>query len=937
MSFFTSVEQFKNILLVRGYEEDGTPISYKTSGDDIHVALYVKDKNGKSKFKSLDGEPTKELKFDSIAEANEFKKSYSNEFSFLGDFPFPNQYINQKNLSSSINTDLINIGLFDLECESKFGFPSIKEAKEVVTVISCYSTKSKILSCFALTDESNKIDWNEDIELNVVYCSSEKELLRRFLSYWREEKFDLISGWNCLPLSQSLWTKDKIVTIKDSNENHQLYDSNILDTSDVILKLPSTITLSNGTEITSSLEHKFPIFYLPKDKFINPININLISDEKNVSEIKEIIESNSIYLRQELRLNCSHNLTYREFIINNLDTLVKKGFNIVVRDSLIVRSVTKQTKKSSCLNLKFSDWDIETISKILSKDDVIEFLKRNTVITVFSPDINKSSFELNLDEIISNDLLWLAGIWYTDGTQSFKTEITITNTNESISKKVVDVFSTEFKGFRGKLGKRSEKNKCFSVRAGLSSFWFIKLFTYASVKSRSKKEIDITLLSQLSKSQFLSFFGGCVDGDGWISNETKVHFCNYDGDIKKFSELLNWNGIFNTVKINHLCCYLDDDFHQYIFHSEKNEKLQTNNNKNSIRKSKSNNLKHIIKEDYALVRIKSIIDSSEEMEMMDISTDTKYFISNGIKTHNSSFFDMPYLYNRIINVLSKKEADSLSFWGKASVKEIEKMNKKMTKVYLLGTPHLDYLDVYKKFILKPRENHRLDTIAEIELKQKKLDYSEYESIQDFWEKNPSKFILYNLIDVFLIIRLEEKLKLLALALIFSFTAKQNFEDVYSPVKTWESLCYNYLYEQKMVVPKSFRGGKDESFAGAYVKEVPPGFYKDVISFDVTSLYPSLIQLLNVSPETLVTANVDPEIQNRNLVSSLLNGELKEYNKHKELNLTLSANGQFYKKDKMGLIPKLMKELMDKRKEAKTKMIEYKKELEEINAQLKELN
>lgn len=497
MPFFTSVEQFKNILLVRGYENDGSPFDYETSGDDMHVALYVKDKNGDSKFKSLDGYKTKEVKFDSFSEVNEFKKEYGDQFSLLGDFPFENQYINQKNLASSFDTNLINIGLFDLECESKFGFPSVKEAKEIITVISCYSTKSKILSCFALTDESNKIEWNELIELNLVYCSSEKELLRRFLSYWREEKFDCVSGWN------------------------------------------------------------------------------------------------------------------------------------------------------------------------------------------------------------------------------------------------------------------------------------------------------------------------------------------------------------------------------------------------------------------------------------------------------SSLFDIPYLYNRMINVLSKKEADSLSFWGKVSVKEIEKMNKQMTKVFLLGTPHLDYLDVYKKFVLKPRENFRLDTIAEVELGQKKLDYSEYESIQEFWEKNPSKFILYNLIDVFLIIRLEEKLRLLALALIFSYTAKQNFEDVYSPVKTWESLCYNFLYEQNIVVPKFFRGGKDESFAGAYVKEVPPGFYKDVISFDVTSLYPSLIQMLNVSPETLVTTVIDSEIQDKNLVSSLLNGELNDYNTHKKHNLTLSANGQFYKKDKMGLIPNLMKELMDKRKEAKNKMIEYKKELEEINASLKE--
>lgn len=304
---------------------------------------------------------------------------------------------------------------------------------------------------------------------------------------------------------------------------------------------------------------------------------------------------------------------------------------------------------------------------------------------------------------------------------------------------------------------------------------------------------------------------------------------------------------------------------------------------------------------------------------------------------SSSYFDLPYLYNRMCLAVSKKEADCLSFWKNVNVRTIDKMNKKTTLVELLGTPHLDYIDLYKKFVSSPRENYKLDTICEIELKEKKLGYSEYVSIQEFWEKDPLKFTLYNIQDTYLVVKLESKLKLLFLALTFAYISKQNYSDIFSPVKTWESLCYNQLFENNKVVPPMAVTGKDESFAGAFVRDAVSGMYKDVVTYDLKSLYPSIIQMLNISPETLVNKIVDNDIQNENLVEDLLNQKLVSYDSQHKNNLTLSANGQFYSKTSKGIIPTIMEDLGLKRDLAKQRMIELEKELELVKSQLEQFN
>ena len=139
----------------------------------------------------------------------------------------------------------------------------------------------------------------------------------------------------------------------------------------------------------------------------------------------------------------------------------------------------------------------------------------------------------------------------------------------------------------------------------------------------------------------------------------------------------------------------------------------------------------------------------------------------------------------------------------------------------------------------------------MELGERKLDHSEFDTFKDFYTGNWQKFIEYNIRDVELVDRMEDKMKLIELALTMAFDAKVNFTDVFFQVRTWDAIIYNYLKKKNIVIPPKERSEKDSQYAGAYVKEPIPGKYDWVVSFDLNSLYPHLIMQYNISPETLL--------------------------------------------------------------------------------------
>jgi len=286
---------------------------------------------------------------------------------------------------------------------------------------------------------------------------------------------------------------------------------------------------------------------------------------------------------------------------------------------------------------------------------------------------------------------------------------------------------------------------------------------------------------------------------------------------------------------------------------------------------------------------------------------------------NIQLYDVPYICKRLNRVLGEKLMKRFSNWGLVTEGEVFINGRKHTVFDVGGLTQLDYLDLYKKFTYKAQESYRLDYIAEVELGQKKLDHSEYDTFKDFYTKGWQKFIEYNIIDVELVDRLEDKMKLIELALTMAYDAKVNYADVFYQVRMWDNIIYTYLKKRNIVIPPKNKTQKDEKYAGAYVKEPIPGIYEWVVSFDLNSLYPHLIMMYNISPETLLEEK-HPTVSVDKILNQSLNFELyKDY--------AVCANGAMFRKDVRGFLPELMDKIYQERTIYKKKMLAAEQEYE----------
>ena len=286
---------------------------------------------------------------------------------------------------------------------------------------------------------------------------------------------------------------------------------------------------------------------------------------------------------------------------------------------------------------------------------------------------------------------------------------------------------------------------------------------------------------------------------------------------------------------------------------------------------------------------------------------------------NIQMYDVPYICKRLNRVLGEKLMKRMSNWGLVTEGQVFINGRKHTTFDIGGLTQLDYLDLYKKFTYTNQESYRLDYIAEVELGQKKLDHSEFDTFKDFYTHGWQKFIEYNIIDVELVDRLEDKMKLIELALTMAYDAKANYADVFYQVRMWDTIIYNYLKKRNIVIPPKNKTDKGEKYEGAYVKEPIPGMYDWVVSFDLNSLYPHLIMQYNISPETLLderhpTVTVD-KILNKDLAFEMY----KDY--------AVCANGAMFRKDVRGFLPELMEKIYNERVIFKKKMLAAEQEYE----------
>jgi DNA polymerase elongation subunit (family B) len=298
---------------------------------------------------------------------------------------------------------------------------------------------------------------------------------------------------------------------------------------------------------------------------------------------------------------------------------------------------------------------------------------------------------------------------------------------------------------------------------------------------------------------------------------------------------------------------------------------------------------------------------------------------------NTKFFDIPYLINRFRKILGEEETKKLSPWNMIGERKAVVNNRELIAYDMVGVSSLDYIELYRWYAPggKSQESYKLDNIANVELGDTKLSYDEFDNLHALYRENFQKFIEYNIKDVDLIVRMEEKLKLIELGLTLAYDTKTNFEDIFAQTRMWDSMTYAYLLEKGIVVPPKIVQNKTSAFEGAYVKDPQVGQHKWVASFDLNSLYPHLMMQYNISPETLVQTE-DYTDEMRNIIMKGVSVE-KMLNKGVDLSnlqgATITPNGQFFRTDKKGFFPQMLEDMYIDRSKFKKLMLKAKQDYE----------
>lgn len=310
---------------------------------------------------------------------------------------------------------------------------------------------------------------------------------------------------------------------------------------------------------------------------------------------------------------------------------------------------------------------------------------------------------------------------------------------------------------------------------------------------------------------------------------------------------------------------------------------------------------------------------------------------------NIELFDIPYIINRINRTLGEDYSKRLS--RDKIIKQRERANSNGKKSYFYSIQGLiiwDYIELYKKYQLEPRERYSLSFISQIELDKDKVDHSEYDDLSDLYQKNFKLFIEYNIQDTTLVSELDKKLGYINLALSVMYKAKCPPDNIFGTVQPWDSLIYNELLKRKMLCPPHKRSFKVE-FPGGYVKSPEVGMHEWVVVYDIVSSYPNQIRSFNISPETIIN-DKDIPLELRKVAEELAfvkhetNTDLdrcpcddiesieKYSDLFKKYNVCFAANGRFFRKDIEGIIPsiysKLFNERLSYKKIGKEKKAEY---------------
>lgn len=856
--------------------------------EDHEVEYYIKDDTNTSKIRDIYGTRVVKRVADSRKSLRELRKS--NVETFESDISEEVKFLHKryKDIDFKPNPKDYKIANIDIEIQCANEFPKPELAKYPINLITVDFYRTDEIVTLGLNEYHGQL-LNKP-GFRYIYCESEEILLTKFCELIKKEKTQAITGWNCIHENSSVWLKDRIRSIKTlSNNNITSSDgivTNVVCTGD---KETTKITLVNGSNIISSNSHVFPIVSIQKNKYHN----HNLKDRFVNTRVRNFpsLDTNDIFLKVEFGNNINTDYTYRQYLLDNIDFIKNHPFfNCFIPDRILTKYMSKkELKRWSRFSIHYMYKEIKVTDNdlidIITNEKEFGYVYRNIITNI------------QLSDIIGYELCRLMGLIYTDGTKADKGYAFYNNDKRLIwdarnicRKNCLLVAKSRAYGKDG-------NHRCGRLKFGTNNVFTLLAISFYGYDK--KKSLNLDMFSRFSKIQFKYIFSGMVDGDGWVGDNKSIGFCNYNGnDIEKIHELLLWNGVFssrtkNQIRIKRISTNQDFVSSLPLRQRQKMKSQKTLNFK--VRKNTySNKLRFLFYDGFALVKVKSI-ESCGINTCYDITTESHLFTTNcGIKTHNCNNFDIPYICNRIENLGIQDQA-CLSYLGRV-------IKKRNGTYQIPGLALLDLMELYKKFSYQNQPSYSLNYIGLQEVGEGKLDFEG--QINDLWDRDWDLFVDYNVQDTTLVRKIEFKRKFVDLVINLCTQTRTPFEKVYSTISIVEGYMLRYLHKVDMVFSDrkiDFDEDEDEeTIEGGHV-EAFPGFYNFVLSIDATSEYPSLVRMMNISPETKVCNPTEEDIIKYNLIKA-------------------HTPGLYYKREQ-GIIPKIVTDIFNERKKFKALMEE----------------
>jgi len=301
---------------------------------------------------------------------------------------------------------------------------------------------------------------------------------------------------------------------------------------------------------------------------------------------------------------------------------------------------------------------------------------------------------------------------------------------------------------------------------------------------------------------------------------------------------------------------------------------------------------------------------------------------------NLAGFDLPYIINRLIKVFHEDKAKELS-----PVKSIyyrpnvtQAFGRSMGSWSIHGISFLDYMEVYKKFSWGQRESYSLNYIGEYELGEGKTKFNATDlsklAIVD-WKT----FVDYNIQDVNLLVKLEEKLQYMKLVENISYKGLSPFQSAIGTIGVVTGVFAQAALKQGMIIP-TFEHHNKESFSGGFVMEPKRGLQECIVSFDANSLYPNTIITLNISPETKLGKIISKNKES--VILELIDGNRYTLSKEKfaafikKTNASISKAGVLFSQTKKGFCPLVIDDIYKERLDNKNLLQQKQEKLKKLS-------